>query len=94
MQESSSGDVCNNYVKIVKHDLKMSAKIIQKASKRRPRGVQGDPRRPGGVQKASNRQPRGAKLDLLVFYSVFKRTQSPRGMRGGALITYRLGRLT
>ena len=72
MQESSSGNVCNNYVKIVKHDLKMSAKIVQKASKRRPRGVQGDPRRPGGIQKASKKRARGAKLDLLVFYGVFK----------------------
>ena len=40
-------------------------------------------RHPGGVQKASQRRPRaskkrpgGAKLDLVVFYSVFKRPQS------------------
>ena len=85
MQESSSGNVCNNCVKIVKHDLKMSAKIVQKASKRRSRGVQGDPHRPGGVQKASKKRARGARLDLLVFYSVCKRPQSLARMRCGAL---------
>ena len=86
--------VCKNDVKIIKNDFEMDAKITQKASKRRPRGVQGDPSRPGDVQKASKWRPRGAKLDLLVFYGVFKRPQSSGGMRARALITYRLGRLT
>ena len=44
--------------------------------------------------KVSKKRPGGAKLDLLVFYGVFKRPQSLGGMRCGALITYRLGRLT
>ena len=45
-------------------------------------------------QETSKRRPGGAKRDLLMFYRVFKRPRSPGGMRGGALITYRLGRLT
>ena len=42
----------------------------------------------------SKKRPGGARLDLLVFYSVFKRPRLPGGKSGGALITYRLGRLT
>ena len=71
------------------------------APRRRPKGVQGVQNEPRGMLEASKRRPKvlkkcpgGAKLDLLVFYSVFKRPQSLGGMRGGALITYRLGRLT
>ena len=47
-----------------------------------------------GDQETPKRRLGGAKLDLLVFYSVFKRPRSPGGKSGGALITYRLGRLT
>ena len=71
------------------------------APRRRPKGVQGVQTEPRGMLEASKRRPNvlkkcpgGAKLDLLVFYNVFKRPQSLGGMRGGALITYRFGRLT
>ena len=74
---------------------------LKMGAQRHPRGVQGVQNDPRGMPEASKRRPRvskkrpgGAKLDLLVFYNVFKRPQSLGGMRGGALITYRLGRLT
>ena len=74
---------------------------VKMAPRRRPKGVQGVQNEPRGMLEASKRRPKvlkkcpgGAKLDLLVFYNVFKRPQSLGGMRGGALITYRLGRLT
>ena len=94
MHISSSEDVCTNYVEIMKNRTKM-------ADKRHPRRVHGVQNEPSGVQEASKRHPRdakrhpgGAKLDLLVFYKVFKRPWSSGRMRCGALITYRLGRLT
>ena len=75
--------------------------LMKMTAKRHPRGIQGVQNEPRGMPEASKRRPRvskkrpgGAKLDLLVFYSVFKRPQSLGGMRGEALITYRLGRLT
>ena len=71
------------------------------APRRRPKGVQGVQNEPKCVPEAPRRRPRaskkrpgGAKLDLVVFYSVFKRPRSPGGKSAGALITYRLGRLT
>ena len=71
------------------------------AAKRYPRSVQSVQNEPSGVPEASRRRPRvskkrpdGAKFDLLVFYSVSKRPQSPGGLRAEALITYWLGRLT
>ena len=67
-------------------------------AKRAPRATPSEPkvdletskRRPRGGQKML----KGARLDLLVFYNDFRRPQSPGRMRCGALITYRLGRLT
>ena len=74
---------------------------VKMAPRRRPKGVQGLQNEPKCAPEASRRRPRaskkrpgGARLDLLVFYSVFKRPRSPGGMRSGALITYWLGRLT
>ena len=74
---------------------------VKMAPRRRPKGVQGVQNEPKcvpegsrGRPRASKKRPGGAKLDLVVFYSVFKRPRSPGGKRGGALITYRLGRLT
>ena len=52
------------------------------------------PQGPFGRPRVSKKRPGGARLDLLVFYSVFKRPQSTGGIRRGAVITYRLGRLT
>ena len=74
-------------VKIRPKLTKMNSKGEPKSYKRRPRDGQ-------DVQKASKKRPGGAKLNLLVFYIVFKRLQSPGGMRSNGLITYRLGRLT
>ena len=98
MQESMKNQCKNQalemYAKMTSKSSKMNSKWMHKSSKRLPRGVPGDPSRPGDDQKASKRPPRGARLDLLVFYEVSRRPQSPGGMHRGALITYRLGRLT
>ena len=67
-----------------------SQKASQKASRASKMSPAASRRRP----RVSKKRPGGAKLDLVVFYSVFKRPRSPGGMRSGALITYRLGRLT
>ncbi len=80
MQESSLGNVRKNDVKIIKNDVKIFKKYFEMDAQ--------------VIQNASNRRRRGARLDLLVFYSVFKRPQSSGGMRCRALITYWLGRLT
>ena len=71
-------------------DEKGSQKATQKASRASKMSPAASRRRP----RASKKRPGGAKLDLVVFYSVFKRPRSPGGKSGGALITYRLGRLT
>ena len=75
--------------------------VVYYASKWHPRGVPKASRASKMSPAASRRRPRaskkrpgGAKLDLVVFYSVFKRPRSQGGMRAEALITYRLGRLT
>ena len=52
------------------------------------------PQGPFGRPRVSKKRPGGAKLDLVVFYKLFKRPQSTGRLRGIALITYRLGRLT
>ena len=57
-----------------------ASKMSPAASRRRPR--------------ASKKRPGDKKLDLVVFYRLFKLTQSTGGIRPGALVTYRLGRLT
>ena len=49
MHKSSSENVCKNDVKIIKNDLEIDAKIVQKASK-------GRPRRPKGSQEAAKRR--------------------------------------
>ena len=74
---------------------------LKMGAQRHPRVVQGVQNEQRGVPETSRRRPRvskkrpgGAKLGLLVFYNVFKRPRSTGRMRGWALITYRLGRLT
>ena len=94
MRLSRPVNVCNEHMESMTSQFKIRAQ-------RHPReclGVQNEPR---GVPEASRRRPRvskkrpgDARLDLLVFYSVFKRPRSPGGNSGGARITYRLGRLT
>ena len=67
---------------------------IQKASQKASRASKMSPAASRRRPRASKKRPGGAKLDLLVFYRVFKRPRSPGGKSGGALISYRLGRLT
>ena len=83
-----------NSLKNLKNDVKMDAKITLKSSRRHQKDVKNDRGGPRDATKPSKWHPRGAKLDLLVFYRLSRRPQSPGGMHRGALITYRLGRLT
>ena len=78
--------------KVHKNDDKFNAKGSQKASRKASRASKMSPAASRRRPRASKKRPGGAKLDLLVFYSVFKRPRSSGGMRCRALITYRLGR--
>ena len=80
--------------KVHKNRDKSNVKGNQKASQKASRASKMSPAASRSHPSASKKRPGGDKLDLVVFYSVFKRPRSLGGMRGGALITYRLGRLT
>ena len=80
--------------KVHKNRNKSDENGIQKASQKASRASKMSPAASRRRPRVSKKRPGGAKLDLLVFYRVFKRPRSLGGMRGGALITYRLGRLT
>ena len=56
----------------------------QKASRRRPKGTQEASKATPIDLETTKRRPRGAKLDLLVFYSVFKRVYSSKWDPEGA----------
>ena len=90
MQIWSSKSVCKKHIKPWKISSKWQPKGIPKASRASKTNPTASRRRP----RVSKKRPGGAKLDLLVFYSIFWRPWSTGGMRRGALITYRLGRLT
>ena len=101
MENPCSRKLCKNHVKFMKNMSKMLPKssqsrtIVSKATQWDAKVVQ---RLPGGSQEASKapkvdlettkRRPRVARLDLLVFYIVFKRPQFTGRMRCSA------GRLT
>ena len=80
--------------KVHKNRGKSDENGIQKASQKASRASKMSPAASRRRPRASKKRPGGAKLDLVVFYSVFKRPRSPGGKSGGALITYWLGRLT
>ena len=75
---------------VVFYSAKWDPEGIPEASRASKTSPEVSRRRP----RVSKKRPGSPKLDLLVFYSVFKRPRSPGGIRDGALITYRLGRLT
>ena len=80
--------------KVHKNKDRSDEKGSQKASQKASRASKMSPAASRRHPRASKKRPGGAKLDLLVFYRLFKLTQSTGGIRPGALITYRLGRLT
>ena len=70
---------------VVYYASKWHPEGVPKASQRRPKGVQGVQNEPKcvpegsrGRPRASKKRPGGAKLDLLVFYRLFKLTQVTR----------------
>ena len=80
--------------KVHKDKDRSDEKGSQKASQKASRASEMSPAASRRHPRASKKRPGGAKLDLLVFYKVFKRPRSTGGIRSGDLITYRLGRLT